>query len=201
MVVIAISGASTSGKSILAQWISECYSCKIIELDAYFFHPSEMPTVSVADREVANWEVPKSLDWDPFIERLSAARQSPLTIVEGFILFADPRVASLCDIAIVLTYDESEFEIALSRRLLRDSGNTVPADYRENPLESKAHFNANYFEQVIWAEMLKHPEYIDPPRWNKPRLVHRATDDIEAIRQRTKAFLDPLLEKKRCRVF
>jgi hypothetical protein len=98
----------------------------------------------------------------------------------------------------VLHYDESEFEIAMSRRLLRGLRAEVPADYRENPLASRAHFIANYFEQVIWAEMLKHPEYIDPPEWNKPRLVLRATDDIEAIRRQAKEFLDQLLPQKGC---
>jgi hypothetical protein len=200
MVVIAIAGASTSGKSILSKWISKHYPCNVIGLDSYFIHPSEMPRVCVAGRQVANWDLPQSLNWDLFIEDLSAAQKSPLTIVEGFILFADRRVAPLCDILIVLTYDESEFEIALSRRVRRATKKDVPLDYRKNPLNSQAHFLANQFEQVVWAEMLKHPAYSDPIQWNKPRLVLRATDDIESIHRQAKRFLDALLAKETCSI-
>jgi adenylate kinase family enzyme len=198
MVVIAISGPSATGKSTLATWLAAQYSCKVVELDRYFTLPSGMPTITVADREVANWEVPESIEWEYFIPDLLKARKAPVTIVEGFILFGSPEVAALCDILVVLTFDESEYEIALKRRLTRCSDEPLPANYREDPLASELHFQANYFEQVVWAETLKHPEYRDPVGWKKPRLVLKATDEIETIQKQTLEFVQRSMAKKDC---
>jgi uridine kinase len=159
-----------------------------------------MPLVTVSTLEVPNWEVFESLDWDLFLTDLSSARASPLTIVEGFILFAHPRVQKLCDILITLKFDDSEFSIAMERRLRRDQGENVPPNYREEPLASKSHFLANYFEQIIWPEMIKHPEYIDPIGWKKPKLVLKATDEITAIQVQAEEFLHEALKKPRCEV-
>jgi hypothetical protein len=193
MVVIAISGASTSGKSTLTQWLSKQYPCVVVQLDRFFLFPSQMPRVRVKDRFFPNWEVFESLDWEPFLAQLRAAQSAPIVIVEGFILFAHPQVAQLCDALITLQFDESECEIARSRRVRREQRAEVPLNYREQPFASNAHFLANYFDNIVWAEMLKHPEYIDPVGWNKPRLALRATDKIERIRSKAKEFVDSIL--------
>jgi adenylate kinase family enzyme len=193
MVVIAISGASTSGKSTLTEWLWRKYSCVVVQLDRFFRKPMEMPRIHIKDREFSNWETFESLNWEPFLEQLTEAQSNPIVIVEGFILFAHPQVAQLCDVLITLKFDESEMEIARSRRIQRDHHERVPVDYREKPFASRTHFLANYFDQVIWAEMLKHPEYIDPVGWNKPRLVLKATDEKTLIQEQTKAFLDRIL--------
>jgi hypothetical protein len=157
-----------------------------------------MPTITISGEATANWEVPESIAWDYFLADLAAARKAPVTIVEGFILFGDPKVCSLCDILVVFTFDESEFQIALKRRFSRDTEKSVPENYREEPFASDLHFHANYCEQTVWAEMLKHLEYRDPVRWNKPRLVLSATGDIEAIQTQTLEFVQQSIPKSSC---
>jgi hypothetical protein len=56
-----------------------------------------MPTITIGGEAIANWEVPESIAWDYFLADLAEARKAPVTIVEGFILFGDPKVSSLCE--------------------------------------------------------------------------------------------------------
>jgi hypothetical protein len=198
MVVIAIAGASTSGKTTLTEWISSQHKCSVVELDRYFLHPAEMPHVLIAGQEYGNWETPESVAWDLFFQDFDAVRRQPLVIVEGFILFGHPGTAPLCDALITLKYEPSEMEIALGRRLRRGFGEAPPANYRDAPTESRAHFAAHYFERVAWPAMVGHPEYTDPPGWRKPRLALRATDDIAANRAAAGAFVSAVLDKGAC---
>jgi adenylate kinase family enzyme len=193
MVVIAIAGPSTSGKTTLTDWLCTEYSCTLVELDAYFLRPFQMPRVLLGDRNIPNWDVPQSLAWAPFLEALTKARNDPIVIVEGFILFADPAVAPLCDALITLKFDPAEKEVAMERRVRRETGRAPPSNYRETPFASRAHLQASYFESVVWPEMMNHPEYTDPPDWCKPRLVLSATADIEGNMAAVADFLKGIL--------
>jgi hypothetical protein len=138
-----------------------------------------MPRVVVGTEEEANWELLESLHWDHFLTSLSSAKSSPLVIVEGFILFAHEDVAPQCDALITIKYDEFELPVALDRRVMRAFGVHPPPDYREKLYESGAHFLSMFFETVIWPAAWAHPEYIDPPGWDRPRLVLRATGSLK----------------------
>jgi hypothetical protein len=152
-----------------------------------------MPRVRIAGRAIANWGDPQSLAWGPFVADLAAARGNGLVIVEGFILFAHPAVAPLCDALIALEFDDGEMEVAMDRRVRRAVGRAAPANYREAPFQSRAHSAAAYFHEVVWPEMLRHPEYMDPRGWGKPRLALRATDSLEQNMAAALVFLKSLL--------
>jgi hypothetical protein len=99
----------------------------------------------------------------------TVASSPRLVIIEGFILFADPRVIEIADALILVTFDLSEKAIATDRRVSRvfRSSNPESIDPRKR---KQAEFLGWYFEDVVWTEAVKHPEYILPPGWNKPTL-------------------------------
>jgi uridine kinase len=190
MVVVALSGPSTSGKSTLAEHLAAHFSCSIVALDRFFKDRNAVAQVDILGERQPNRETPESLKWEPFLEALRAAGSQPLVLVDGFILFANAEVAELCDALITLKFEPPDYSIALNRRLTRN-----PRAFPPNKRSPQV--IAAYFEKVIWPEAMGHPEYYDPVGWVKPRLSMRATGDLETIKVRAVQFIEEVLSGQR----
>lgn len=130
--VIAVSGASGSGKSTfaaaLARLLTERGSrVKVLPADD-FFKP-ELPTlVSPADGETyPDWNHPDSVDMPAYADAIEAARDSgecDYVLIEGVTIYCDKRVRSLADVKV---YIDASIEMRIYRRIARNAaaGQTI----------------------------------------------------------------------------
>ena len=141
-IIIGISGASASGKSLLANTIiKELGSEKneVISEDSYY---KNRPDLSLQEREKINYDHPDAFDHGLLVDHLvnlqsgqtidvprydfsrhersqeiRPIKQNKILIIEGILLFVDPRLRELMDIRI---YMDTPLDICLIRRLHRD---------------------------------------------------------------------------------
>jgi uridine kinase len=141
-IIIGISGASASGKSLLANTIvNELGSSQVVVIseDSYYKDHSNIP---FEERAKINYDHPDSLDHDLLHEHLLELQQGKnvniplynftnhlreketrsigkhlIIVLEGILLFVDPKLRKLMDIRI---YMDTALDICLIRRLKRD---------------------------------------------------------------------------------
>lgn len=141
-IIIGISGASASGKSLLANTIvNELGSDQVVVIpeDSYYKDRSDLP---FEERAKINFDHPNSLDFELFHKQLlqltngetvqvpiynhsqhlreKATRtigKHAIIVLEGILLFAEQPLRELMDIRI---YMETALDICLIRRLKRD---------------------------------------------------------------------------------
>lgn len=142
MIIIGISGASASGKSLLANTIvNELGSDQvaIISEDAYYKNHSELP---FEERAKMNFDHPDSFDHELLYQHLLKLQQGKsveipiynhaihlreketrhigkhtIIVLEGILLFVEQKLRELMDIRIFM---ETALDICLIRRLQRD---------------------------------------------------------------------------------
>jgi uridine kinase len=142
IIIIGISGASASGKSLLSNTIvNELGSDQvaIISEDSYYKDHSDIP---FEERAKVNYDHPNSLDHELLYNHLIALEQGKtievpiynhsmhvreketrrigqhsIIVLEGILLFVEQRLRDLMDIRI---YMETALDICLIRRLKRD---------------------------------------------------------------------------------
>lgn len=142
IIIIGISGASASGKSLLANTIvNELGSDQVVVIseDSYYKDHSNIP---FEERAKINYDHPDSLDHELLIEHLQELQegkfvdvptynhsqhtrdkerrkvgQHSIIVLEGILLFVDPKLRELMDIRIFM---ETALDICLIRRLKRD---------------------------------------------------------------------------------
>ena len=148
--IIGISGGTGSGKTTVANRILESVRASevvFIQQDSYYRNIEDLP---LDIREVANFDHPDALDNDLLIQhvrklksgepidlpiydfktntRLSETRPlapKPIVIVEGILIFAEPRLRELMDIKVFVdTPDDIRF-IRRLRRDIAERGRTV----------------------------------------------------------------------------
>jgi len=148
--IIGISGGTGSGKTTVANRILESVRASevvFIQQDSYYRNIEDLP---LDIREVANFDHPNALDNDLLIHhvrklksgepidlpiydfktntRLSETRPlapKPIVIVEGILIFAEPRLRELMDIKVFVdTPDDIRF-IRRLRRDIAERGRTV----------------------------------------------------------------------------
>ncbi len=140
--IIGICGGTGSGKTTIARAIVEAVGAKkvvLIEQDSYYRNLADMP---LDERKQANFDHPDSLDSDMLVNHILRLKQGltvemplydfkthtrsdeieiippkPVVIVEGILIFAEPRVLDLLDVRI---YVDTPDDIRLMRRLRRD---------------------------------------------------------------------------------
>ena len=141
-IIIGLAGGTGSGKTTIANVILHRVGAQHIAYvphDAYYRNFSDLPK---AQRDLINWDHPDSLDTDLMIEHVKAlkagrpvdlpvydftrhARTSrtvrvepqPIILVEGILIFADPRLRELFDVKIFV---DTDADIRFIRRLQRD---------------------------------------------------------------------------------
>ena len=140
--IVGIAGGSGSGKSTVARKVAELLtdsSVASVSMDAYY---RNMTHLTFDERRQLNWDHPDVVDIEllgdqlealasgaaidkpvyDFVTHLRAARTESVSgadvvIVDGILLFWDPRIRALCDIRIFV---DVEADIRLIRRIGRD---------------------------------------------------------------------------------
>lgn len=136
--IIGVAGGSCCGKTTLAQELRQIYCDRITSIlfDDYFLGMER-----VRDWNVTDWESPNLYNFFTLandLERISKGQEvtiechsresvaagisqrsiipTPLVVIEGFLLFHDPRVRSYLNLKVFINLPE---DIMLSRRLSR----------------------------------------------------------------------------------
>jgi uridine kinase len=140
--IVGVAGGSGSGKSTVARKVAELLtdiSVAQVSMDAYY---RNMAQLTFDERKQLNWDHPDQVDMELLGAQLAALAsgaviekpvydftthlRTPRTvrvscadvvIVDGILLFWDPRVRALCDIRIFV---DVEADIRLIRRIRRD---------------------------------------------------------------------------------
>lgn len=140
--VIGIAGGSGSGKTTIAEKIKErvgVHRISFIEMDCYY---SDLAHLPLEDRAQNNFDHPSAYDAELFVEHIkqikngsaiekpeydfvthtrkdtvTVVKPQPVIIVEGILLYENPKVRELIDIK---TYVETPDDIRFIRRLMRD---------------------------------------------------------------------------------
>ncbi|QYO66464.1 uridine kinase [Leptolyngbya sp. 7M] len=140
--IIGICGGTGSGKTTIARKIVEAVGRErvvLVEQDSYYRNLADMP---LDERHQANFDHPDSIDSDMLVNHLMRLKQGlkvemplydfkthtrsdqieiippkPVVIVEGILIFAEPRVLDLLDMRV---YVDTPDDIRFIRRLRRD---------------------------------------------------------------------------------
>lgn len=140
--IIGICGGTGSGKTTIARKIVEAVgksNVVLVEQDSYYRNLSDMP---LDERHQANFDHPDSIDSEMLMNHLKRLKSGqsiempiydfvthtrgektehidtkPVVIVEGILIFAEPRILDLLDVRIFV---DTPDDVRLIRRLRRD---------------------------------------------------------------------------------
>lgn len=171
--IIGIAGGSGSGKSTVARRVAESLgeaSVAFLDMDAYY---RNLTHLSLDERKRFNWDHPDAFDADLFVEQLEClarggAIEKPVydfvaharsaqtvrveaadvVVLDGILLFVDPRVRALCDVKV---YVDADADIRLVRRIRRDM------QRRGRPFEE-------ILEQYLTTVRPMHLEFVEPSK-------------------------------------
>jgi len=140
--IIGICGGTGSGKTTIARAIVDAVgrsNVVLVEQDSYYRNLADMP---LDERHQANFDHPDAIDSDMLVNHLLRLKQGltvemplydfvthtrsdeieiiepkPVVIVEGILIFAEPRVLDLLDLRVFV---DTPDDVRLIRRLRRD---------------------------------------------------------------------------------
>lgn len=140
--IIGICGGTGSGKTTIARAIVDAVGSEnvvLVEQDSYYRNLADMP---LDDRHHANFDHPDAIDSDLLVnhvkrlklgqpidipiydmvthtrsDRVEVIEPRPVVIVEGILIFAEPRILELLDVRVFV---DTPDDIRLIRRLRRD---------------------------------------------------------------------------------
>jgi uridine kinase len=140
--IIGICGGTGSGKTTIARSILDAVgrsNVVLVEQDSYYRNLADMP---LDERHQANFDHPDAIDSDMLVNHLLRLKQGltvemplydfvthtrsdeieiiepkPVVIVEGILIFAEPRVLDLLDMRVFV---DTPDDVRLIRRLRRD---------------------------------------------------------------------------------
>jgi uridine kinase len=171
--IIGISGGTGSGKTTVANRILESVKASevvFIQQDSYYRNLKDLP---LDYRHVANFDHPDALDNDLLVNHIRKLRAGesvelpiydfrthtranetrsveprPIVIVEGILIFADPRLLEQMDIKVFV---DTPDDIRFIRRLRRD------IDERGRTLDS-------VIEQYVGTVRPMHIQFVEPSK-------------------------------------
>jgi uridine kinase len=139
--VLGIAGGTGAGKTTMARRLAAAFpgAVAILEHDSYY---RDRPDLADSERARVNYDHPASLDNDLLFQHVSRLREyhriekpvydfvthrrrpetvlvepRPILIVEGILIFVDPRIRDLIDIKVFIDTDS---DIRVFRRVRRD---------------------------------------------------------------------------------
>jgi uridine kinase len=140
--IIGIAGGTGSGKSTVARNVAQALSTPsvaFIDMDAYYRNFAHVP---LEERRLINWDHPDAFDWELLLAQLTALvggepidkpvydfvshtrsastvriPAADVVVIDGILLFVDPRVRELCDVKVFV---DADADIRLIRRIRRD---------------------------------------------------------------------------------
>jgi uridine kinase len=188
--IIGIAGGSGSGKSTVATNVADLLttsSVAFIDMDAYY---KNFPTLSLDERKKLNWDHPDAFDYDLLCAHLEAlSKRKPIdkpeydfvthlrraehtrvdpadvVVIDGILLFVDPRVRDLCDVKVFV---DADADIRLIRRIERDTHD------RGRPLDE-------IIEQYLSTVQPMHNEFVEPSKRYADVIVPRGGHNAVAI--------------------
>ncbi|CAN5375089.1 uridine kinase [soil metagenome] len=188
--VIGIAGGSGSGKSTVAHKVAGALSgtsVAFLDMDAYYRDHSHL---SLQERRRVNWDHPDAFDYDlltshlelllagkpiakPMYDFLTHTRapesqhveSGDVVVIDGILLFVDPRVRDLCDVKVFV---DTDADVRLIRRVRRDM--TI----RGRPLDE-------ILEQYLTTVRPMHQEFVEPSKRYADVIVPRGGHNAIAI--------------------
>jgi uridine kinase len=188
--IIGVAGGSGSGKSTVARNVAEALgdaSVAFIDMDAYYLDHSHLP---LEERKAINWDHPNAFDWDLLARQLSELAEgrsidkpvydfhahvrshsvvkvppADVIVIDGILLFVDPRVRDLCDMKVFVDADS---DIRLIRRIGRDMAK------RGRPLPE-------ILDQYLSTVQPMHLEFVEPSKRYADVIVPRGGHNPVAI--------------------
>ena len=188
--IIGIAGGSGSGKSTVAANVAEhltTTSVAFIDMDAYY---KNFPALSLDERKRLNWDHPDAFDYDLLCAHLEAlSKRKPIekpeydfvthlrsavhtrvepadvVVIDGILLFVDPRVREPCDVKVFV---DADADIRLIRRIERDT------HVRGRPLDE-------IIEQYLSTVQPMHNEFVEPSKRYADVIVPRGGHNAIAI--------------------
>ena len=188
--IIGISGGTGSGKTTVANRILESVSAGevvFIQQDSYYRNITDLP---LDYRHIANFDHPDALDNDLLVNhvrrlkageavelplydfrthtRMSETRHvesKPIVIVEGILIYADPRLLEQMDIKVFVdTPDDVRF-IRRLRRDLAERGRTVES----------------VIEQYIGTVRPMHMQFVEPSKRHADVIIPEGGHNLVSI--------------------
>ena len=178
--IIGICGGTGSGKTTIARKIIETVGAEkvnLIEQDSYYRNLEDMP---LDERHQANFDHPDAIDGELLVNHLKRLRNGyevempvydfkshtrsrkslrlepkPVLIVEGILIFAEPRILSLLDCRVFV---DTPSDIRFIRRLKRDIAE------RGRTVES-------VIEQYFATVRPMHYEFVEPSKRNADLII------------------------------
>jgi uridine kinase len=188
--IIGIAGGSGSGKSTVARNVAQALkteSLAAIDMDAYYRNFAHL---SFDERKTVNWDHPDAFDWDVLVaqlgrlsrgepiekpvydfvthtrtERTVRVPASEVVVIDGILLFVDPRVRDLCDVKIFV---DADADIRLIRRIRRDMAK------RGRPLPE-------ILDQYLTTVQPMHLQFVEPSKRYADVIVPRGGHNPVAI--------------------
>jgi uridine kinase len=188
--VIGIAGGTGSGKSTVARNVAAALgdaSVAFIDMDAYYLDHAHL---TLEERKKVNWDHPNAFDWDHLVAQLAQlaggraidkpvydfvdhARSAEtvgippadVIVIDGILLFTDPRVRDLCDVKVFV---DADADVRLIRRIRRDMAK------RGRPL-------AEILEQYLSTVQPMHLEFVEPSKRYADVIVPRGGHNPVAI--------------------
>ena len=188
-IVIGIAGGTGSGKTTITKRILQQFPGKVsvIYHDDYY---KQQDALTYEERCRVNYDHPDAFDTDRFIADLQALRSgretfspvydftvhnrskevkriapAPVILVEGILIFADPRLTDLMDIKIFVDTDADE---RILRRIIRD------VRVRGRSLES-------VIDQYRATVKPMHEKYVEPSKKMADILVREGGNNAVAL--------------------
>ena len=184
--IIGIAGGSGSGKSTFTNRIKEYFGNDVVVLyhDNYY---RRQDGISFKERVTVNYDHPDSLETELLVEHLKLLKQgkpiecpvydysqhnrsdkilhiapSPVILVEGILLLADPRVRELLDIKV---YVEADADERILRRISRD-------------VEERGRDLNGIINQYLNTVKPMHYLYVEPTRSKADIVINSGKNDI-----------------------
>lgn len=188
--VIGIAGGSGSGKSTVARRVTEALhadSAAFIDMDGYYNDYSHLP---FEERRRINWDHPEAFDIELLTAQLDALTRgqpvakpiydfvnhvrSPLVeqlepaevlVVDGILLFVDPRLRERCDIKVFV---DADADIRLVRRIRRD-------------VRERGRGIDEILEQYLATVQPMHQQFVEPSKRYADVIIPQGGHNVIAI--------------------
>lgn len=189
ILILGIAGGSGSGKTTLTDNLLRRFGKQVtvIHHDNYYRAHNDL---TLEERRELNYDCPDAFETELMVEHLRLLRQgrsihcpvydyavhnrteqtqridpTPVMIVEGILIFADPSLCSLMDIRVFV---DTDADVRLARRVLRD-------------VESRGRTVRSVIDQ--WQSTVKpmHEAYVEPSKKNADIIIPEGGNNQVAL--------------------
>lgn len=188
--IVGIAGGSGSGKSTVARNVAKALhaeSVAFIDMDGYYLNFAHLP---LSERRAINWDHPDAFDWELLVDQLARLARgesiekpvydfvthtrsertvlvppASVIVIDGILLFSDPRIRELCDVKVFV---DADADIRLMRRIRRDISK------RGRPLDE-------ILDQYVKTVQPMHLQFVEPSKRYADVIVPRGGHNAVAV--------------------